>query len=85
ARTGVQMRDYSDDEIEASIERGDPFDKAGGYAIQDRSLDPASGYEGCYCNVVGLPLAAVAGTFQRAGLPFPRITCETCPFNPALR
>ena len=38
--TRVTMRAYSDAEIESSIARGDPFDKAGGYAIQDEALPP---------------------------------------------
>jgi MAF protein len=60
ATTWVTMRDYTDEEIWRSIERGDPFDKAGAYAIQDESFRPVAGSCGCYCNVVGLPLALVA-------------------------
>ena len=37
-RTIVTMRDYSDAEIAAYIATGDPFDKAGGYAIQNQAL-----------------------------------------------
>ena len=33
--TRVVMRDYGDEEIEAYVARGEPFDKAGGYAVQD--------------------------------------------------
>lgn len=65
--TSVEMRSYTDVEIEASIARGDPFDKAGAYAIQDRELDPAAGYEGCYCNVVGLSLWATIEVMRKAG------------------
>jgi MAF protein len=54
--TTVRMRPYIDPEIEASIARGDPFDKAGAYAIQDPVFAPVGSYDGCYCNVVGLPL-----------------------------
>ncbi len=67
ARTGVQMRDYTDEEIEASIERGDPFDKAGGYAIQDPVFKPVERFDGCYCNVVGLPLVASVTLLIEAG------------------
>lgn len=45
--TSVRMRDYSDAEIDASIRRGDPFDKAGAYAIQDEALAPVAEYNGC--------------------------------------
>lgn len=56
-RTAVTMRDYSDEEIEAYIASGDPFDKAGGYAIQNKSFNPVARIKGSYSNVVGLPLA----------------------------
>src|SRR3989304_4586718 len=52
ALTRVTMRRYTDEEIEASIARGDPFDKAGAYAVQDPRLAPVARYGGCYCNVV---------------------------------
>jgi septum formation protein len=58
-RTTVTMRLYSDDEIEAYIASGDPFDKAGGYAIQNAAFHPVASIDGCYNNVVGLPLCEV--------------------------
>lgn len=58
-QTRVFMRDYTDAEIEAYIATGDPFDKAGGYAIQHNGFMPVLHIEGCYNNVVGLPLCAV--------------------------
>jgi septum formation protein len=54
--TAVPMRDYTDEEIFAYIASGDPFDKAGGYAIQHRGFNPVEGLSGCYANVVGLPM-----------------------------
>ena len=56
AETHVPMRDYTDAEIEAYIASGDPFDKAGSYAIQNAQFHPVAGLRGCYANVVGLPL-----------------------------
>lgn len=64
--THVRMRRYSDAEIATSIARGDPFDKAGAYAIQDERLHPVERYDGCYCNVVGLPLWTAIGLLSRA-------------------
>lgn len=58
-QTRVFMRDYADSEIEAYIATGDPYDKAGGYAIQHQGFQPVERIEGCYNNVVGLPLCAV--------------------------
>lgn len=65
--TSVRMRDYADGEIDASIARGSPFDKAGGYAIQDEAFAPVAEYEGCYCNVVGLSLWATIEVMRKAG------------------
>ncbi len=62
------MRDYGDDELERYIAAGEPFDKAGGYAIQDRRFAPVARLDGCYANVVGLPLCAVAAMLREAGL-----------------
>jgi septum formation protein len=59
ARTAVYMRAYTEPEIDAYIASGDPFDKAGGYAIQHDSFQPAQRIEGSYSNVVGLPLEAL--------------------------
>jgi len=56
ARTTVWMRLYSDEEIDTYVASGDPLDKAGAYAIQHRGFHPAAAWEGCYANVVGLPL-----------------------------
>jgi len=66
--TVVQMRDYSDAEVAAYVARGEPLDKAGAYAIQDEQFQPVASYDGCYCNVVGLPLKALVSLLRRAGL-----------------
>ncbi len=52
----VVMREYTDKEIEDYIASGDPFDKAGAYAIQNPSFNPAPAFRNCYANVMGLPL-----------------------------
>jgi len=54
--TDVWMRDYSDAEMEAYINSGDPLDKAGAYAIQHSGFRPVDHIEGCFTGVVGLPL-----------------------------
>ncbi len=51
-----RMRDYTDNEIEDYIATGDPFDKAGAYGIQHAEFRPVAQLNGCYLNVVGLPL-----------------------------
>ena len=52
----VPMRDYSDAEIDSYILSGDPMDKAGAYAIQNRDFRPVVGMSGCFASVMGLPL-----------------------------
>ena len=66
--TRVEMRSYEDEEIEAYIARGEPFDKAGGYAIQDEEFRPVARIEGCYLNVVGLPLCTLAAGLAALGI-----------------
>ena len=69
--TDVVMRDYSDEEMEAYVTSGAPLDKAGSYGIQDGPFNPVSKVEGCYTNVVGLPLCTLAGMLEKAGLQVP--------------
>jgi septum formation protein len=79
-RTVVHMRAYGDAEIEAFIATGSPFDKAGGYAIQDEAFAPVERFEGCRCNVIGLPLgrlAALLATFGVETAP-PAVDCPVC-------
>ena len=64
----VEMREYSDTEMEAYIESGEPFDKAGGYAIQDVGFAPVSRFSGCYLNVVGFPLCEVLRLMSEVGV-----------------
>ena len=68
-QTTVHMRDYSDAEIEAYIASGDPFDKAGSYAIQNTQFNPVATIEGCHNNVIGLPLCAVKRALVEVGWP----------------
>lgn len=67
ARTTVWMRDYSDAEIAAYVASGDPMDKAGAYAIQHRALSPVERINGCYANVMGLPLCHLYCMLGHAG------------------
>ncbi len=62
--TAVRFLTLSDAEIEAYIATGEPMDKAGGYAIQGRAARWIPRIEGCYFNVVGLPLALVGALLE---------------------
>jgi len=66
--TRVLMRNYTAHEVEAYIARDEPFDKAGGYAVQDETFRPVERLEGCYLNVVGLPVCAVAAGLNALAL-----------------
>ena len=66
-RTTVTMRDYTDAEIDAYIASGDPFDKAGGYAIQHEGFHPVERIDGSYSNVVGLPVETLKPMLERIG------------------
>ena len=66
--TDVSMRDYSAEEIASYVASGDPMDKAGAYAIQHRGFHPGHPRDGCYANVVGLPLCHLLRTLERVGV-----------------
>lgn len=66
--TLVEMRAYTDDEITQYIATREPFDKAGGYAIQDPYFAPVRHIRGLYSNVVGLPLGPTARLLMALGL-----------------
>lgn len=67
----VWMRDYSDDEIARYVTNGDPLDKAGAYAVQHVGFRPAHRVEGCFANVMGLPLCHLTRTLARLGVTVP--------------
>ena len=54
--TYVYFRDLSDDEIDAYIQSGDPFDKAGAYGIQSGGGAFVDHIEGAFDTVIGLPV-----------------------------
>lgn len=59
SRTDVWFERMGADEIEAYVASGEPFDKAGAYAIQGRASRYIPRIEGSYSNVVGLPIDLV--------------------------
>ena len=67
----ISLRYLTDQEIEASIASGVPRDKAGAYAVQDTDLRPAADWEGCYNNIVGLPICRLLEMLQELGYQLP--------------
>lgn len=55
--TAVTFRTLTDEDIDRYVESGEPFDKAGAYAIQGQGGALIDRIEGSYTNVVGLPVA----------------------------
>ncbi len=66
-RTLVTFATMTQKEIEEYVASGEPFDKAGGYAIQGKGGRFVTRVEGCYFNVVGLPLARLYGILRDFG------------------
>jgi septum formation protein len=65
--TAVRFLTLSDAEIGAYVATGEPMDKAGAYAIQGYAARWIPRIEGCYFNVVGLPLAVVCALLEGHG------------------
>ncbi len=62
--TAVRFLTLSDAEIAGYVASGEPMDKAGAYAIQGRAARWIPRIEGCYFNVMGLPLALVCSLLE---------------------
>jgi MAF protein len=84
-RTAVVMREYAAAERDEFIARGEPFDKAGGYAIQDAVFHPVAGIVGCECGVMGLPLWALRQLLLDAGIEAGAPALDRCAGCPARR
>ena len=65
--TRVSFAPLSEDEIAGYIATGEPFDKAGGYGIQGIAGRYVTRIEGCYFNVMGLPLARLWSLLKEFG------------------
>jgi len=84
SRSKVWLSSLADGVIDAYVASGRPMDKAGAYAIQDEDVPTVSRLDGCYCNVVGLPLWRLRALLESNGVickdpgqTFSR--CNSCP------
>jgi len=66
--TKVWFKKLSPAEIRAYVKTREPLDKAGAYAIQGRGSLIVKKIDGDYCNVIGLPLAALSDTLRSFGV-----------------
>ena len=62
--TRVKFRELSESEIKAYIATGEPMDKAGAYGIQGFGCVLVEKVEGCYFNVMGLPISRFLESFR---------------------
>jgi len=67
-RSRVTMRDFSRAEARRYAASGEPLDKAGAYGIQGRGALLVERVEGCYFNVVGLPLVLLMRLLEQSGV-----------------
>jgi len=63
--TRVRMHDLSDEEIRGYLESGEPFDKAGAYAIQGKGFILIDKIWGSYTNVIGLPVGRLKQLWEK--------------------
>ena len=69
-KTRVKFARLSKEQVESYVETGEPMDKAGAYGIQGFAAPFVERIEGCYFNVVGLPLNLLFRTMVKAGFNF---------------
>jgi len=67
--SSVTFRELKRDEIERYLATGEPFDKAGAYAVQGRAASFVTRIEGSYSGVMGLPLYETAVALAAIGFP----------------
>jgi septum formation protein len=68
SETKVWFRDLLPEELAAYVASGEPLDKAGAYGIQEKGALLVSRIEGCYFNVVGLPLSLLGEMLREFGV-----------------
>lgn len=68
AVTAVRFRQLAPEEIDAYVATGEPLDKAGAYGIQEKGALFVEKIDGCYSNVVGLPLARLGFLLKSFGV-----------------
>ena len=70
-RSVVAMKPFNGPAVLAYVATGEPLDRAGAYAIQGAGGALVEAYDGCYANIVGLPLCHVFFALRKVGVAMP--------------
>ncbi len=68
-RTEVEFFELSDEDVNAYIDSGEPFDKAGGYGIQGKGALLVKGINGDFYNVMGFPIGRISRELKSFDIP----------------
>lgn len=68
AISSVYIRQLADKEISAYVKTGEPLDKAGSYALQGSGSAFVEKIDGCFTNVIGLPMPLTVKLLRQAGV-----------------
>lgn len=81
----VTMKAFSEAELTAYLQTGEPYDKAGAYALQGLGGNLVERVQGCHTNVIGLPVCRVRSALERAGVELHAYPeggyCHFCPLH----
>ena len=66
--TYVKMKHLTEQQVQHYVASGEPMDKAGSYAIQGLGSTIVESIDGCYFNVVGLPLSLLSDMLSKFGI-----------------
>lgn len=66
--TRVKIKDMTDEEIDKYVATGEPLDKAGAFGAQEKGAVLIEKVEGCFHNVVGLPLFKLKKMLEKIGV-----------------
>jgi septum formation protein len=69
--TAVEMRSLTEAEIQRYVATGEPLDKAGAYGIQGKGAALVKRIDGCFYNVVGLPVSLLVQQLAKFGVEVP--------------
>jgi septum formation protein len=75
--TEVTFSEIGEDELAAYCATGEPLDKAGAYGIQGYAARWVPRIDGCYFNVMGLPIARVVGLIESATAELSRLPSKS--------